>query len=518
MHISGATAPVQYTDVSGNPVAVTSANPLPTSSGGGGSGSLLSDVLLTDNTGALFVGRDNGATVTYFNLSTNAVYTPTGTIVAAPNTVSVSNFPATQPVSGTVAVSNLPATGQATMTSSLPVTIASNQSAIPVTGTVSATNPSIGTNLAAAPTSSTLIGFSNGGFLNQVDSATPLPVTDLATVSAKTSDSPQFVAITGDPSGDFAGINLLEQAMTDNTGLQVNVKEQFPPLKDVRGAAIPSDAPPSATLYLGVNVPQTIDTTGYQSIIFQQTAAVTITVTHSNDGVNFQPVFGIPLTAASNTYVSATGAIAQLVYAFPVAAKFVRFSAATATSLIVYLRQTPFSAYGGLGLAAVTVAGTVAVGAAATAAPLPLGGADYNTITRRIQTDTNGNTQVVGQLPSGYQLGAYNVKYSGFTSSVNAITATLSTVSPVMVGGVDASGAAKILQTDAYGSMLLRGAPSAQGSQSIEELLYQILATLRVLTHYTYEQQLRDGFRNTADEPDVLMADYMQQNFSNMTN
>jgi hypothetical protein len=94
MHISGATAPVQYTDVSGNPVAVTDANPLPTSGGGGGSGSLLSDVLLTDNTGALFVGRDDGTAVTYFNLNTNAVYTPTGTIVAAPN------YPATQPVSG----------------------------------------------------------------------------------------------------------------------------------------------------------------------------------------------------------------------------------------------------------------------------------------------------------------------------------------------------------------------------------------------------------------------------------
>lgn len=377
-----------------------------------------------------------------------------------------------------------------------------------------------GVNNAPAPTSSTLIGFSNGGVLDQVDTATPLPVMDQATVSAKTSDSPQFVAITGDPSGDFAGVNLLEQAMTDNTGLQVNVKEQFPPLKDVRGAAIPSDAPPSTVLFLGANSLQTIDTTGYQSIIFQQTAAVTITVTHSNDGVNFQPVFGISLTAASNTYVSATSAIAQLVYAFPVAAKFVRFSAATATSLIVYLRQTPFSAYGGLGLAAVTVAGTVAVGAAATAAPLPLGGADYNTITRRIQTDTNGNTQVVGQLPSGYQVGAYNVTYGNYTQSINPITATLSSVNPVMVGGTDGTGAAKRIQTDSFGVPLVRGAPSTQATQSLEELLTQILGTLRILTHYTYEAQLRDGFRSAADEPDILLADYLNQasTFNNMTN
>lgn len=48
--------------------------------GGGGGESLLADVLLTDDTGALFVGRDDGTAVTYFNLNTNAVYTPSGTI------------------------------------------------------------------------------------------------------------------------------------------------------------------------------------------------------------------------------------------------------------------------------------------------------------------------------------------------------------------------------------------------------------------------------------------------------
>lgn len=41
---------------------------------------MLADVLLTDDTGALFVGRDDGTAVTYFNLNTNAVYVPSGTI------------------------------------------------------------------------------------------------------------------------------------------------------------------------------------------------------------------------------------------------------------------------------------------------------------------------------------------------------------------------------------------------------------------------------------------------------
>ena len=68
-------------DENGNPI--TAANPLPTTGGGGGGGGALADVLLTDDTGALFVARDDGTAVTYFNLNTNAVYTPTGTIQAA---------------------------------------------------------------------------------------------------------------------------------------------------------------------------------------------------------------------------------------------------------------------------------------------------------------------------------------------------------------------------------------------------------------------------------------------------
>ena len=68
-------------DENGNPI--NALNPLPTTGGGGGGGGSLADVLLTDDTGAIFVSRDNGTTVTYFNLNTNAVYTPTGTIQPA---------------------------------------------------------------------------------------------------------------------------------------------------------------------------------------------------------------------------------------------------------------------------------------------------------------------------------------------------------------------------------------------------------------------------------------------------
>ena len=379
---------------------------------------------------------------------------------------------------------------------------------------------STGTNGQNAPAASDVVGFNNGGVTQQAGTTNPLPVQDQTLQAAQSTDAPINVSITGDPSGDFAGINLLEQVMSDGTGLAFNTRTLNAPKVDANNAAIPSDAPPSTTLYLGVNVPQTIDTTGYQTVVFQQTAAVAITVTHSNDGVNFQTVLGVPLSAVASTYTSATAATAQAVYAFPVAARYMRFTAATQTSVIIYLRQTPFASYAGYGLPTSTVTGNIAAGTAPSGNPVPIGGADYNSITRRIQTDTNGNTQVVGQLPISYQVGTYNVTYGGYTQSINPITATLSSVNPVMMGGADPSGAARRFQTDMAGNQYFRGAPATNAQQSIEDLLTQILGVLRVLTHYKYEEQLLAGFRSTADEPDTMLADYLNpaSTLINMTN
>ena len=379
---------------------------------------------------------------------------------------------------------------------------------------------STGTNGQNAPAASDVVGFNNGGVTQQAGTTNPLPVQDQTLQAAQSTDAPINVSITGDPSGDFAGVNILEQVVSDSTGLAFNTRTLNAPKVDANNAAIPSDAPPSTTLYLGVNVPQTIDTTGYQTVVFQQTAAVAITVTHSNDGVNFQSVLGVPLSAVASTYTSATAATAQAVYAFPVAARYMRFTAVTQTSVIIYLRQTPFASYAGYGTPTIIATGNIAPGTAASGSPVPIGGADYNSITRRIQTDTNGNTQVVGQLPSGYQVGAYNVTYGGYTQSINPITSTLSSVNPVMMGGTDPTGAARRVQTDMFGTLQMRGAQATPAQQSIEDLLTQILGVLRVLTHYKYEEQLLAGFRSTADEPDTMLADYLNpaSTFINMTN
>ena len=67
----------------------------------GGNAPTLSDVLLTDSSGALFIARDNGTTIAYRNLNTGAAYTPTGTIqVADTLAAGTDNTGAAQPASG----------------------------------------------------------------------------------------------------------------------------------------------------------------------------------------------------------------------------------------------------------------------------------------------------------------------------------------------------------------------------------------------------------------------------------
>jgi len=109
---------------------------------------------------------------------------------------------------------------------------------------------------------------------------------------AQTTDGALSVSIAGDPSGDFAGVNILEQVVTDGTGLFLNTRTQNPVKTDLNNATVLSDAPPSTVLTLTPNVPQVIDTTGYQTVVFQQTVAAAVTVTHSNDNSTFSIVLG----------------------------------------------------------------------------------------------------------------------------------------------------------------------------------------------------------------------------------
>jgi hypothetical protein len=73
---------------------------------------------------------------------------------------------------GNTSLSNIdtktPVLGQGAMSASVPVTIASNQTAIPITGSITATNPSVGTSGSAIPSSSTLTAGSDGTNLRPI--------------------------------------------------------------------------------------------------------------------------------------------------------------------------------------------------------------------------------------------------------------------------------------------------------------------------------------------------------------
>jgi hypothetical protein len=327
----------------------------------------------------------------------------------------------------------------------------------------------------------------------------PLPTQDQTLFNAQSTDNPIKVSITGDESGDFAGVNILEQVVTDGTGLFFNTRVQNQVKTDLNNAAIPSDAPPSTILTLTPNVPQVIDTTGYQSVVFQQSVATAVTVTHSNDNSTFATVLGIPLSAVGGTFASATAATANLISAFPVAARYMRFSAAAATQIIIYLRQTPFASYTAFGTASVTVtgtaavtaSGTVAVGTAASANPVPIGAVDSSGLTRRVLTDTTGAVNIVA--PTNQSLSVSNQ----YLNSSNTI------------------------YSEQYLPLRVEEIRTTRGQDSTQDLLQQILVELKTLNYYTRETpnaiNLMLQQSSLAGFMPASMQDEQEQFFSDIT-
>jgi hypothetical protein len=105
---------------------------VPYVAGGTPVGSGLSDTELTDDSGKAFLARDIGTSISYVTL-TGVAYTPTTNI--RPITATSANQITTNAYLSTISttVQNIPVKGQVIMSGSTPVTIASDQSAIPVT-------------------------------------------------------------------------------------------------------------------------------------------------------------------------------------------------------------------------------------------------------------------------------------------------------------------------------------------------------------------------------------------------
>lgn len=425
--------------------------------------------------------------------------TPTVTVGNASLAVTGAFYQATQPVS----IASLPLPSDAAQeTGGNLASIAANTantapgvsdtSALAVQGVTGGVPMPVSAAITNWPTTSGSVSISDGsGPIAQIDASGNLYVNDTTIAQAQSSDAPIFAAITGDPNGDFAGVNLLEQAMTDGSGLGLNVKVLNFPKFDALGAQIMSDAPaPIPFQIAAANGYVTIDTTGYQSLnVTTQTFAGTVTT--SNDGLTWSALTGAPLVLGA--YVTAVAASTG--YSFPVLARYIRFTATTAGTATVYLRAAPWNPnyttsvptstasnnvaqFGGTNVVSAGVAGipsvggNIAPGTARTANPIPVGGVDSANLTRTVLTDVSGRPQIV-------------------------------------LNGVDNEANAHPVLTDIGGYLAVSLAPTTTALINLSELLSQILAVGRVQAFQLAQiiQQLNPSIM--PDDPEMLISDFL---------
>lgn len=347
-----------------------------------------------------------------------------------------------------------------------------------------------GTASAAVPQVSVTAGKGTDGAVHsiEVDAQGVQQVREQAATAAQDPTQPLNVALVGDPSGDFAGISILDQVVQDNSGIGFNVRVINVGKADASGAAIPSDAIPFQ-INLPAGATYYIDTTGYQSVgITTQTLAANVFGT--NDFKTLSALSGTPLVLGA--YVTAIAASAG--YVFQAAARYVALTATTAGTATIYLRAAPWNAsyttsvptgtaqsneaqYGGTtvvtgGVAGLPgVGGNVAPGVARTANPVPVAGADSANLTRTVLTDTAGRVQV----------GANATDFTGTAAGLSIQKST----NPLVPA----------LQTQDVG---------ATDGSTLGEVLWQILLELRVLNQQVYLLNSQGG---ALDDPASIKAD-----------
>jgi hypothetical protein len=246
-------------------------------------------------------------------------------------------------------------------------------------------------------------------------------VSDSQVAEAQSQDQPIFVAITGDPAGDFAGVNILEQLVDEASLLGLGVRVLNPQKVDSRNALISSDAPDLIRIQGMVGSFTVIDTAGYSTLhVTTQTFAGTIA--YSNDGITWN---------TGSAYLSPGGSVSgNLVgssnYSIPCLARYIRFTTATAGLAWGFLRRDPLTATfatnlntiggaaigNGGGAGVFPVGGTSAAAAAPSANPVVAAGVDSGEVrlaaaltglvpvplTRRILTDTLGRQRLTNEV------------------------------------------------------------------------------------------------------------------------
>ena len=142
------------------------------------------------------------------------------------------------------------------------------------------------------------VGGGDGTAEALVSQSNPLPVSGTVNVTQQASDAANPAFITGDPNGDFAGVNLLEEAFKGN--LQLPVVDPTILKGGDNGGQVAADGPVfTGTILPGKassNILGVIDTLGYTSFTINVTgqsgatggAAIAFSV--SDDGINWSTI------------------------------------------------------------------------------------------------------------------------------------------------------------------------------------------------------------------------------------
>jgi len=320
--------------------------------------------------------------------------------------------------------------------------------------------------------------------------------------TADTSDAPHFVALTGDPSGDFAGVDLAALVLDNASRVGVNVTVLNSPKEDAQGALIASDAPAPILLSGVIGSVFTIDTTGYQSLSITTGAGFSAGVSASND-----PSLGFMILNAVSTIANSalTGTLVSgSTYLIPCLARYIRLTFLAAGSATAYLRAQVWSgSYNAsvpgttsapsqvnisqIGMSAVVSAGTGLLGVGGGDAvgglpsvgvkPVQVAGADAGGLVRRILTDTSGRTQANDN----------GVDVSGTVRQIGVV-APGGNGSPLNIP-----------------ALAIMDASQHEGN-SRDQILAQMLTEMKIANLYAYAMGTL-GSIHPFDDPDLLRAD-----------
>jgi hypothetical protein len=308
-----------------------------------------------------------------------------------------------------------------------------------------------------------------------VSAANPLPVVlslssavqDLSTQDAQSGEKPVTAVLVGDPSGNYAGENLLERVVEEGSGFALNARVLNPTGRyDPQGGAIPSDAPTFYQFagYAPANIPLfVIDTTGYQSLAVHLISFVGSPIVYaSNDQTNWVLHSGMQEVGSGvSSTISVTG-----IWVFPTYLRFIKIQASTvpgALSINAYLRASP----------------------AGQATPVSLTGAGASTA-GNVNLLAVGGPTATGSSPSSLQ----PVYVAGLDVS-GKVRPFLLTASGAIAAGLDQFGTQRELGLTAPAEipgvplLATRNAEQFEG-QTMIELLGQILSEQRIANLYLY--------------------------------